>query len=416
MQKFNNAEARLGLRSFRTLTFGGSLLFAAFLWGCGGQKDDEIAIRNGDSAKPVRPIDHGFLPTNVSVGDAKNAYEIWKEARLEDCGEGVFRVRWDNDRPDATISQGIGYGMLLTVAHGDRNAFNGLWKYYQASMNERGLMHWLRHGCDAHRETKYSDYPDDAASDADLDVAMALILADCKWGGEEYASSARVLLEAIRDNELIVEDGRTLLLAGDNTWFVGMGGGCLNPSYSAPGYYRYFAEFVSDEPDKEMWRALAKDTYALLTSVQAPETGLVPNWSNALGESAECASTFACADEFGGDAARTSYHVATDYLWYGKSDAREFLHRATSWAKDEVGIENLQVNYLLDGEESDCESHGDRTASVGSFANGAVGFDQETVNAFARELKKLSPDDEPEQGLKALYLLQLSGQFTTCDR
>ena len=48
--------------------------------------------------------------------EARRAYEEWKEVHLEDCGNGVFRTRWENAKVDATVSEGIGYGMLLTVA------------------------------------------------------------------------------------------------------------------------------------------------------------------------------------------------------------------------------------------------------------------------------------------------------------
>src|SRR5690606_26834181 len=161
---------------------------------------------------------------------------------------------------------------------------------------------------------------------------------------------------------------------------------------------------------------LADDTYALLNAAQDPATGLVPNWSDTLGESADCAGSFECADDFGIDAARTSFRVATDYLWYGKAESKDFLDRTTNWATHEVGIEDVQVNYTVHGEVGSCEDKGGRIISVGSLANGAVSSNQETVNAFAQELKALSATEYPEQALKALYLLQLSGKFTTCER
>lgn len=357
---------------------------------------------------------HGFIPTTVTVEDAKAAYEAWKAAQLESCGGGVYRVRWENDKSDSTVSEGIGYGMLLSVNYADRPAFDGLWAYYRLAEDSNGLMNWLRYGCDAHRDTKYNQYPDNAATDADLDVAMALIMAHCRWGDASYAAAADKLLNAIRTTETTTLDGRYVLLAGDSSWFGSMQGGCLNPSYSAPGYFRAYASFVSAPPDKAFWNKLADDTYPTLLAGQNPTTGLIRNWTNMTGGTATCASSFTCADQFGDDAIRAPWRIATDYVWWGTPDAKTFLDRITLWTRDTVGIANLKTNYLLDGSPGDCVWHGDRIETVGSFSCAAMAYDVETTNLFAAEIKNTTDPDYYERSLRALYLMLLTGQFTTC--
>lgn len=386
------------------------LLTSLALSGCGPKADAEPLLRDESS----RGYEQGILPSLLTVDDAREAYEVWKTELLENCGEGVFRVRWSSDRPDATVSESMGYGMLLTVAQDDRLEFDGLWAYYQLAANQNGLMHWLRHGCDAHRETIYEEYPDDAASDADLDVAMALIMADCKWGGETYAPAARELLKAISDHEIIVEEESTVLLPGDNAWFVGQGGTCINPSYSTPAYYRVFADFVTDEGEQEKWTTLTHDTYAMLSANQNPNTGLLSNWSSLSGEQAACADVMHCPNEFAEDATRTAWRISTDYLWHGSGEAKAFLDTLTGWIASEGGTEGLQASYTLEGEEGSCSPPPGRFLTVGALASGAASSDAEMVNEFTEEMMALKDLDSREISLKAVYLLQLTGQFNSC--
>ena len=79
--------------------------------------------------------------------------------------------------------------MILTVAHGDRAEFDGLWAYYK-SRSSGGLMGWKASGCDSTTDPN-------SASDADLDAAMGLIQAACKWGGT-YLTEATTLIAAIK--------------------------------------------------------------------------------------------------------------------------------------------------------------------------------------------------------------------------
>ena len=69
--------------------------------------------------------------------------------------------------------EGIGYGMLLAVYFDDKATFDGLWAYANIHLNAQGLMHW-RIGPDG------NVWGHNAATDADEDMALALIVADRK--------------------------------------------------------------------------------------------------------------------------------------------------------------------------------------------------------------------------------------------
>jgi endo-1,4-beta-D-glucanase Y len=389
--------------------------------GSGGSTSSGGATGSGGDPGP--PLPNGFKPTTVTPADADAAYADWKTNHLEDCSGGVYRVRWEMDKLDATVSEGIGYGMLLTVAHDEQTAFDGLWAYYKKGAQGNGLMNWMRYGCDAHRDTKYGEYPDGAATDADLDAAMALIMAKCRWGsstnGTDYGAAATSLLGSIKANETGSDNGRSYLQPGDSQWFESMGGGCINPSYFAPGYYRAFAKFLTNQADKDFWNKLADDTYPILSAGANGSTGLVKNWTSNSGGTAACASSYNNPDDFGSDAARTPWRIATDYVWWGTPAAKTFADKITTWAKGK-GIGNIGLWLKLDGSAS---SHPDAARhsviNIGAFACGAISYDQATVDDFAAEITKIPPTSGFDAGyfsrcLRGVYLLLLTGEFTTC--
>jgi endo-1,4-beta-D-glucanase Y len=344
----------------------------------------------------------------------------------------VYRVRWENAKLDATVSEGIGYGMLLAVSFGEQQVFDGLLAYYQLALNQgsndpnypqpaTGLMHWLRYGCDAHWDTIYSEYPDNAAADADLDVAMALIMADCRWGGSGYAAEASRVIGAIRQYMFMDHNGMHVLQPGDSSWYDSMGAGCVNYSYFAPAYYREFAAY--DSGNAQFWNDAADDVYSLLAAASNSSTGLVRNWGSADGGDAtpECHDAYTRAASYGDDAARAPWRIATDYIWNGTAAAKSWTDRVTTWV-DGVGITNTAQWYELGGNvDTQAPTPDDHTAiNVGPWAVGAMTYDQATVDAFAAELVAIPAGSGDHDGeyfprmLKALSLIALTGSFTTC--
>jgi hypothetical protein len=310
--------------------------------------------------------------------------------------------------------------MLLTVAWDDRTAFDGLFEYSKKMRQDNKLMHWLRYGCDAHREEKYNATPDGAAADADLDVAMALLMAECRWGDSKYGDEANAVIGAIKQHMFIDDGGKKVLLPGDSKWFHDMGGGCVNYSYFAPGYYRAFGEHVS--ADKAFWDQAAKDTYALLGAASNGSTGLVRNWgSTSGGDAGSCGPNYIRASSYGDDAARTPWRVATDYLWYGTPEAKVWNDKVTDWVSS-VGVGKIVQWYNLDGSpDTEAPTHDDHTViNIGPFAVGAMTKDVETVSQFTAEVLSIPAGEGAHDGeyfprmLKALSLLTLTGNFTTC--
>lgn len=122
----------------------------------------------------------GFLPASIVAADAKAIHQAWKATYLKsDCGNGTYRVEF-NGPAGSTVSEGMGYGMLLTAYHGDKAEFDGLWKFAQKNLNASHLMGW--HVTCAGPTA--SDGGDSSATDGDEDIAFGLVVAVDQWGSE----------------------------------------------------------------------------------------------------------------------------------------------------------------------------------------------------------------------------------------
>lgn len=142
------------------------------------------------------------LPTSGSYGKASeiaSIYNQWKTDYVENCGSDKARVKFDNT--SETVSEGIGYGMLLAAYAADKDLFNRLWAYYKQHRNSHGVMHWKISGCN-------SVIGQNGATDAELDAAMALIVANYQWPNttspHNYKTDAVALINAIKTMKSIV--------------------------------------------------------------------------------------------------------------------------------------------------------------------------------------------------------------------
>ena len=330
----------------------------------------------------------GFFPATLLPSHAKTAYTAWKTKYLKMCSATRYRVASNGEE---TVSEGIGYGMLLTVGHGDRTEFDGLWGYYQ-DHSSGGVMGWKASGCGS------NTIDGNSASDADLDAAMALIQASCKWGGN-YLAAAQTLIAAIKSNETI-EGGENFLKPAH----TGLDS-CQNVSYAAPGYYRAFAKKKTDQA--AFWNKLANDSYTQLSRTANGSTGLVPNWSNMSG-GAGCGGK-PDGDRYGYDAARTPWRVATDYVWNGTPAAKDWLGLLVVWVDGGGGgITAIGDKYQLGGTK---EGTNHNSTFTGAFALAAMSQSQAKADVYGSAFRAISDGAYFEESLRAVYMLLASGQF-----
>lgn len=212
-----------------------------------------------------------------------------------------------------TVSEGIGYGMLITLFAEDYEAFNRLWNYSKAfrAYSNVKLTPWIT------RSFHYQEVDVSSATDADLDIATALILAYLKTGAEAYLTDALTIAWAIWDQE--VNKSNYLLYSGNTSMWT-LGDPAYNLSYFSPVALRLFAA-IDQTHD---WNTVLNSMYTYMLTVQASGTGVFPDWSNGAGipvdpENGSAKKTYWT---FNKEAVRIPWRIAWDYLWYNSIDTR----------------------------------------------------------------------------------------------
>jgi endo-1,4-beta-D-glucanase Y len=288
---------------------------------------------------------HCSYPAGADPAKARQAYDRWKTELVTNEGAGEnLRVRRPANEMDTTVSEGIAYGMIFSVVFGDQDQFDKLWKYAGSHANGNGLMAWRIQG-DGSVTPGIGD--EGAATDADEDMAWALILADKKWGGsgsigEPYIDAAKGQIERIWNHE--VDHGRgELLLAGDS-WGATV---AHNPSYFAPNQYRRFAQVTGNMG----WLTVIEKNYAVLASTLKEmhgnqDNGLVPAWTDPEGNPAQ--PWDGAPTHYQYDSARIPFRLGQDFCDYGEPRAKAYLDKTSTFFAG-IGASMIVDGYELNG-------------------------------------------------------------------
>jgi endo-1,4-beta-D-glucanase Y len=329
---------------------------------------------------------------NVTETTVARAYLDWKERFYQSCGDGtVYVLKDDYTGSQYIVSEGIAYGMLLSVGMGDREVFDGLWAYYRDHRNGNGLMNWRYEVCGG-------GAGEGGASDADLDAAMALVLAESRWGG--YQQNALDLVSAIAEHETdTCDDGNIVLKPGDG--WGGCGGDVVNPSYFSPAYYRRFALLQPDRAD--FWNQFATDTYEMLRGMQEQVGGLLPDWGFGDGRAEPDPNG---RGQYGYEAVRAPWRIALDLAWSNDAEPRALLTRMSETIDASGGLAAL----------ADTDSFEDKrnSAFLGSLSLSGTGVSQEKFDGYVSEWLSYEDVDDSwyyQATLRVLYLMVAGGYF-----
>jgi len=335
-------------------------------------------------------------PTGYDNNDVLAAYTQWKAdlvtsngAGMDSAGNKYQRVqRTSSDGVSAstplnsTVSEGIGYGMLIAVYMGDpasHTLFDNLWKYEQLHLDGNKLMNW---SIDASGNVSGTNLGGGGATDADEDMAFALVMADKQWGSSgalNYASLATAQIGAIWNHEVYNSN-----LAGPgDSWGPTNLYQDINISYFAPAYYRVFKALDSSHA----WEAVTQtvfDTIDLALSGNGNATnGLVPAWCGTT--STSCVASGAGPFNYQYDSCRTPFRLGIDWCWNGSKDgsitallkpsrAQAYVAKTSSFFSG-VGASNIVDGYNLDGTPASgvhTTAQGQSAAFVGPAGVGAM--------------------------------------------
>ncbi len=322
-------------------------------------------------------------PSNYTQAELDNQtkafYDKWKAEYLKnDCGNSdEYYVLYSSDAK--TVSEAHGYGMMLTAffAGYDTNAqtyFDGLYNWYKAhpSNINSDLMDWQQVGCN---DDPSSD--DDAASDGDIDIAFALLLADAQWGSDgdiNYKSKAKKIITAIKKNEI-----------NQDAWTVKLGDWCDSDDskyyYSTRisdfiiDHFRVFASVMDDDD----WDKVADACYSLVGNMQtnySSSTGLLPDFIINVNSTPKPSGAGFLESKYDGgysyNSCRAPWRLGTDYLLSGDNRAKQALNKINTWLKSKTSGDPSKISngYKLDGTKIPNEE-GD-AAFIAPFTVGAM--------------------------------------------
>ena len=291
--------------------------------------------------------------------DVQAAYDQWKSDTVTSNGaKGFRRVQRPSGEPgtleaNSTVSEGIGYGMLIAVYMNDQALFDDLWRYEQQCLDGKtGLMNW-NIKADGSGPTSGGG---GAATDADEDMTFALVMASKQWGGQgqvgkNYIDIAKDMMVKVWNNE--VWDYKYLRPGpwGDSS--------TINLSYFAPAYYKLFATIDTSDPSRN-WKQLTDTMYTVLSASLSSgsgnaDNGLVPAWCDSSGKpnggAFSGSGSGASPTNYQYDSCRTPFRIGLDWCWNGESRAQAYL------AKTSKFFSGITAAKIVDGYDLNGNAH-----------------------------------------------------------
>ncbi len=302
-----------------------------------------------------------------------------------DCGNNLGLV-FDPSAGYSAVSEGVGYGMLMAVLMNDQPAFDAIFNAANTYLwKERaGLYHWRADntgGITGHG----------SATDADEDIALALIFAHQRVLNGEWSPSATVPYDERANTSIDAIFKREIYhgqyIIPGNEWYVD-GQVITNPSYFMPAWYRIYDAFQGTD----RWAAVIDQGYETIFATEGAPRGLTPDWSQADGAPAfpwceNGGSTVAmenCRYEMYYDAIRVPWRVGMDCLWFGEPRACKWANRGADFLLNDVGGGDpgaaARKARMFDMAGQPIVDHQDGTM-IGMWLAGAVASDNDELAA-----------------------------------
>jgi endo-1,4-beta-D-glucanase Y len=359
-------------------------------------------------------------PANVSQSSmdssVQSKWTSWKSTYLKPAGTGKYYVKYNS--AGETVSEAHGYGMLLTVIMEgfDANAktyFDGLYNYYKAhpSVNNSFLMAWKQN-------SSFQDVEGaDSATDGDMDIAYALLLADKQWGSGgtiNYLQAAKNIINAIMQSDV----NQTLwnLRLGD--WATGADAKNTRPSDFMIQHMKSYQVATNDTK----WTNVVNTTYTIINTLFAnnsPNTGLLPDFViNSSGWKPAPANFLEGPDDghYNYNSCRTPWRITTDYLMTGDTRALDQLRKMNSWVRSKTGnnAANIMAGYDLGGTATANYTDNCFTIPFGVCAM-TDAANQSWLNSIWTRAANTNTENYYNDSIRLLSMIAMSGNWWSPD-
>lgn len=317
---------------------------------------------------------------------------------------------------DDVRSEGMSYGMMISVQLDKKEEFDRLWKWAKTYMQHEteARKYYFAWQCRTNGEIIDSN----SASDGEEWFVMALFFASARWGDGEgifnYSAEAQKILDAML-NKVEFSDDRTVITNMFNKKekqivFVpaGEADDFTDPSYHLPHFYELWARWA--DKNNNFWYDAALTSREFFKKTTHPVTGLSPDYANFDGSP---------TDPFGGgknhfqyDAWRVAMNIGVDYLWFQKDEWQVTQSNRLLNFFLKQGIGNYGNLFTLQGENFNMDHS---TGLVAMNAVACLASDIKERKLFLEELWNVAiPNGDYRYYDGMLYMLgmlQLSGNF-----
>jgi hypothetical protein len=316
------------------------------------------STRSGDGYPFGARIDSyvaGILPNqSKSAMDAvlTKQYDAWKAANVvaaDSIVAGGYAVQFSN-RQYLAVSEGLGYGMLLTVLFAGhdpeaRKYFDGMLAVVRARWaygnGEKALMDWRINADGSSGGEGWN------AMDGDLDIAMALLMADRQWGSGgswNYLSEGIATVNAIKAQNM-KPNGTTMGLSTANV---------SRTSDYMIGHFRAFKKATGDA----FWDTAVDRSYELLDHMQTAYSavGLMPDFivntdANPIPSPGMMGDGNYDENKYWWNACRNPWRFSSDYVLSGDARFAKVTGKMIDFFQSASGGDPARIGtgYSLDG-------------------------------------------------------------------
>ena len=228
---------------------------------------DDISFITGACPNTVTSPSNGSparaFPQNTNVGTCARvptagnfaaaiaeAYARWKTHFVRNNNQIVAP-----EQQNAITSEAMGYGMMIAAAMGDKTSFDAFHGYVRSQGGQgSGLMTWRNGGSGS-------------ASDGDIDIAYALLMAHLQWPGGgpngAYNTASQQMAAAILSQDLVSN-----VIRGGSQFQTAP----FNPSYFSPAAFRAFGS--------SFMTPLTTNNNLVNANVSANTNGIPTDWAN----------------------------------------------------------------------------------------------------------------------------------------
>jgi oligosaccharide reducing-end xylanase len=322
-------------------------------------------------------------------------------------------------------SEGMSYGMMITLQMNKKASFDALWNYALSNMYIEtpghpyaGYFSWSL----KYDGTKNAEGP---ASDGEEYFVTALYFAANRWGNGKgiynYQAWADKILRNMRHHKMttgntafgmrtagpMVDEKKKMILfvpAGNEPSFT-------DPSYHLPAFYEIWAR-VGPLEDRKFWAAAADSSRSFFHKATNPATGLASDYADFNGDPLET-SYNPHSHHFAYDSWRTAMNWSVDWAWWHKDPAQQDLSNRIQAFFAKQGMPAYGSIFTTDGSVVNTSPS---SALVATNATTSLAANQPVAKEFVKALWNQPLPSAPGERyygglLHLMSLLHCSGNF-----